>query len=486
MEQPYQHIFRIKESLLPVIVAILLVSCSKNAPDNGGGTGGGGGTVNNQITAFSVTKPDGTALEPSEYSVAILQDSVKVVIPPLVYQNGLKATVATNGSTVSPASGSVVDFTNPVNYTVTASNGSTKNYKVEVNYAKPRNIVFVGAGNNFYAIDAVTGAQVWKYAGTGSFAYSSATYQKNVVYVGSIDSYVYAFNASNGRLLWRFLAGNTGVESDAVIADSTVYVGSNDDKLYAINAITGQERWSFTTGSNVSSSPKISNGVVYFGSSDGKFYALNATTGQLIWQYQTGGMINQSGACLSNGVLYFGSRDGYLHAINASNGSLRWKFGTGIISFEQSSPTISNGVVYIGGWYQMGNNSVKGSLYAVDAATGNLVWERLPNTGFSSSPFVSNGRVMITGDDLKISVLETATGNTLWQKTILANSASPVEANGIIYVGGGGTGYIYALNPQTGAEVWKFPIASSLMTSSPIVIDISGSAEYPGDSGGED
>lgn len=481
MRQRFLYARRVRDLMIMICLAGGFQACSKKAP--GGGPGDGGTASNKEIISFNLARADGTPLEPAEYSVNITADSVHIIIPPLVYQNRLKATLTTTGISVTPASGTVLDFTNPVSYTVTATNGSTKTYRADVDYARPKNVLFIGAGNSFYALDAATGALRWKYAGTGSFAYSSATYQKNVIYVGSIDSYVYAFNASNSRLLWRFQAGTTGVESDAVIADSTVYVGCNDDILYALNAVTGQPRWSFTTGANISSSPKVANGIVYFGSSDSKFYALNAATGQLIWQYQAGAMINQSGASLADGVLYFGSRDGYMHSLNASNGSLRWKFGTGIISFEQSSPTVDNGVVYIGGWYNIGNFNIRGSFYAVDAATGNLVWEKLNNTGFSSSPFVSNGRVMITGDDLKISVLETGTGNILWQKTILPNSSSPVEANGIIYVGGGGSGFIYALNPSNGAEIWKFPIGGSLMTSSPLVIDLSGVVEYPGDSG---
>lgn len=56
-----------------------------------------------------------------------------------------------------------------------------------------------------------------------------------------------------------------------------------------------------------------------------------------------------------------------------------------------------------------------------------------------------DGRFYITGDDRNISVLNAGDGSVLWQKTIYANGASPVEAHGIVYVGGSGTGYIYAL-----------------------------------------
>jgi eukaryotic-like serine/threonine-protein kinase len=438
-----------------------------------------------EITSFSVTKADGSAFELSELSVTINTDSIQIVLPPLSDRSGIKASFGFKGKSVVPANGSVQDFSSPVTYTVTADNGSTKQYIAVADYPKVKSFLYIGAGNNFYALDAATGMLKWSYTGGGSFVYSSATYKEGVIYVGCIDNYIYAFNAINGRLLWKYLAASTGVESDAVVSGRTVYVGTNDDKMLAIDAVTGLLKWSFQTGGNISSSPKIANDRVYFGSSDSKFYCVEANNGQLVWTYQTGGMINQSGASLVNGKLYFGSRDGYLHCINASNGTLNWKFGTGVISFEQSSPTVDNNIVYIGGWYNVPGFNIKGSIYAVNASTGILIWEQLANTGFSSSPFINNNRLFISGDDNKISALQASNGNILWQKTILPNSSSPVEADGTVYVGGGGTGYIYALDASTGNEKWKFPIPGALMTSSPVLIRVSGQIEYPGDSGEE-
>lgn len=475
--------FKIKQKFsdgISILFTLIFFSaCSKPSSD----TAVNMPSTDKQITAFTLTRPDGSVFDPQEFAVTINPDSVKIILPPLINLNSLKATFQYSGKSVTPASGTVQDFSAPVTYTVTAQNGTTKQYTIDAGYAKPVSVVFIGAGNKFYALNAENGSLRWSFTGGGSFGYSSVTYKNNVVYVGCTDSYVYAFNATNGRQLWQFKAGNTGVESDAVIEDSTVYVGCNDDQLFALNAVTGLPRWSFMTGRNISSSPKIANGKVYFGSSDGKFYALQANTGQLVWSYQTGAMINQSGASLVNGILYFGSRDGYLYSLDASTGNLKWRFGNGNVSFEQSSPTVYNGAVYIGGWYNVPGFNVKGSVYAVNATTGNPIWEKLPNTGFSSSPFVANNRLYITGDDLKISVLDITTGNTLWQKTILPNSSSPVEANGIVYVGGSGTGFIYALNAATGNEVWKFPVAGAVQVSSPVVITLSGDVNYPGDSG---
>jgi outer membrane protein assembly factor BamB len=226
--------------------------------------------------------------------------------------------------------------------------------------------------------------------------------------------------------------------------------------------------WRFQTGGNVSGSPTGANGVVYFGSSDNKLYALY-TTGTLRWYYQTGAMINQSAPYLVNGVVYVGSRDNYLHAVNASDGTMIWKYSTNGISLEQSSPTVANGLVYIGSWYNVPSYTIKGSLYAVNTS-GVLVWEKLINTGISSSPCVANGNVYITGDDTKIYALNAVNGASLWEKVIVPNGASPAVGLKTVYVGGGGTGYFYALETTTGTEIWRFPTPNGLMTSRPLII----------------
>ncbi|HWJ28825.1 MAG TPA: PQQ-binding-like beta-propeller repeat protein, partial [Flavisolibacter sp.] len=140
------------------------------------------------------------------------------------------------------------------------------------------------------------------------------------------------------------------------------------------------------------------------------------------------------------------------------------------------------GIVYIGAWYDINGFTRKGSLLEVNANTGQLVWEKLNNTGISSSPTVTEGRLFITADDNYLHALDATTGAEIWSKLIAANSASPAVSNGIVYVGGGGTWHIYAFDAATGNEKWQFP-TTGLMTSCPLIVTASGTADYAGNSG---
>ena len=99
-----------------------------------------------------------------------------------------------------------------------------------------------------------------------------------VVYVGSYDDNVYALNASTGALLWKYTTGYD-VESSPAVANGVVYVGSVDHKVYALDASTGTKLGSYRAGDSVDSSPVVVNGLVYVGSEDGNVYAFGLPKG---------------------------------------------------------------------------------------------------------------------------------------------------------------------------------------------------------------
>ena len=64
--------------------------------------------------------------------------------------------------------------------------------------------------------------------------------------------------------------------------------------------------------------------------------------------YPTGGGV-ESSPSVANGVVYVGSYDHNLYAFNASSGALLWTYTTGS-DIVYSSPAVVNGMIYIGSW----------------------------------------------------------------------------------------------------------------------------------------
>jgi outer membrane protein assembly factor BamB len=216
-----------------------------------------------------------------------------------------------------------------------------------------------------YALDATTGAERWKYK-TGSPVDSSPAVSDNTVYIGTkayvgiddagdvhVDGYVCALDAITGAEKWKYMAGRIYWDwsSPAVYRDA-VYICA-DDCVYALDAITGENEWKYRTGDNISSSPAVCSGTVYIGSQDRYVYALDATAGEVEWKYKTGGSI-YSTPVISGETVYIVSTDGYLHALDAITGKKKGKY---IVDFwawtqyrlfsKRSSPAVSENTIYI-------------------------------------------------------------------------------------------------------------------------------------------
>ena len=341
---------------------------------------------------------------------------------------------------------------------------------------KLKDRVYIGSSDgSFYALNSTNGKLVWKYTAK-DFSYSAPIVVDETVYAGSTDGNMYAFDAVSGRVKWTFFTDSVGIESSPAVSDGIIYFGSNDNFFYALNASTGKLIWKMGTSQNVSSSPVISNNKVYFGSSDGIMYALSAKNGNLIWSYQTGSMIGASSPALSNGTVFIGNRDGHLYALNSENGHLKWKYSANGISLEQSSPVVANGMVYVGGWYNVNDFNVAGSLLAIDEVTGQLKWESLRGLGIGGTPSVSGELLYVSADGGYFYALNSSTGAKLWSKYIFPNGSGAAIADGSVVVGAGGYREIHAYDAKTGAIKWKNSDMSGngLSISTPCIIDSRG------------
>lgn len=141
-------------------------------------------------------------------------------------------------------------------------------------------------------------------------------------------------------------------------------------------------RWSVDLGAKVSY-PLITGGAVYATTSDGSgshLHALDAKTGKPLWPPIALGGRFFAAAAYDAGVLFVLQSDGLLTAIHAKDGTKVWaQQMTGQYSFS-SPPTAGGGRVFLGG------SGGGGTMYAVDQASGKILWMSPVMNGDSSSP----------------------------------------------------------------------------------------------------
>jgi outer membrane protein assembly factor BamB len=426
------------------------------------------------VSTFGLKKPDSTAFRPTDVNTIIGSDTIQVFVPGQTNLTKLIPVISIKAKAITPGNEIIQNFSKPVKYTVRAQDGSIKVYTVVVKLSPLKNVVFVGSNNkSFYAIDAIDGSKIWSYTGTKNFCYSSPAFYNNIVYAAA-DNTMYAFDGPTGKLKWVYNATNK-ITAAPVYNNGIIYFGSYDHHFYGLDAATGAVKLNITEPDDINTTAAILNGIAYISSSTGSVYAINLSTASSRKIFQTGGAVFGSSPTIANNTLYIGSDDNNLYALSPGNGQIKWKFATEGASAGFTHPTIVNGVAYFGTAQSMNTTSaILGSLYAIDATTGALIWKKLPNKGFYSSPIVLGNIVYSTCFDSYMYALNAKTGDMIWKSLIFPNSnTTPTVAEGVLFVGGG-TGNLYALNAGTGATKWTFPMPANTFTSAPCVIGNTG------------
>ncbi len=142
-----------------------------------------------------------------------------------------------------------------------------------------------------------------------------------------------------------------------------------------------------------------------------------------------------------DGVVYVGTWAGVLHALDAATGEEIWRFNARELAGEESAwikrgvgirsgLNVSDGRVYFG--------DSAGYLMAVDAADGELLWrhrlENHPHTRISATPKIHEGRIYVGVSSLEESAIR----------------VNP------LYDGYTFRGSVVCLDQATGAEIWRF------------------------------
>ena len=270
---------------------------------------------------------------------------------------------------------------------------------------------------------------------------------KDRVYFGSSNKNVYAIDARTGAEIWKYRTDGFVLLSSPVEWNGRIYVGSYDRNLYCLEAETGRLVWKYQTQGELACLPFISKGVVFFGSRDENLYAVNADDGSLKWKFKTMDQI-VAATCVHDGKVFVGSFDRNMYCIDEESGRLMWKHETQGEIFNANPPAVKDGIVYFG--------SFDSILRAVDISTGRLVWKRqLGQYGLDECPVLHGDRMYIGTRDGYMACL-TMEGKPVWKFRVSAESDITCATiyKERLYAGSGDFN-MYCISPE-GRMLWKF------------------------------
>ena len=222
-----------------------------------------------------------------------------------------------------------------------------------------------------------------------------------------------------------------------------------------------QLQWTYQTGGNISSQPIAANGQVYWGAWDGNEYATDLT-GKLHWFASIGGQtqncdtpsffgVGSTATVASvsiNGipteVVFVGGKDpklnvASLYALDAATGAIIWEtpLSSSFGSFSWSSPVLYNGSIYMGLSSVNDCPLVRGALIQMDASTG-----AIQNTFFTVPDGCVGGSIWSTpAIDETTGIVYITTGNNNYHDNpcltteIYAQSMIALNASDLSYVG---------------------------------------------------
>jgi polyvinyl alcohol dehydrogenase (cytochrome) len=228
-----------------------------------------------------------------------------------------------------------------------------------------------------------------------------------VLSVPIVVSPALAGSATSTFVNWRaYLLGSSHTSDNSAAVSITPATVPGLTRVWhwmpAAPTMTGQP------GPTLFASPSVFNGHVYIGANTGVFYALSESTGQVIWKRFLGFVTHKT--CGARGLIstatvatdpvtgtltvYVAGADGYLYALNAATGAVVWRSVVALPSstvndyYNWSSPTVINGRVYIGVSSQCDSPLVAGGLKAYNQSTGALIHFFKTNPGGTTGPSI--------------------------------------------------------------------------------------------------
>lgn len=301
---------------------------------------------------------------------------------------------------------------------------------------------------------------------------------KGKLYTSSAGGKLTAYNAETGDFLWEFGEGNYGWAPQPVVSeDSIVFYmeKSIPTYLYAVDAINGNQIWEAPIGFQVGFSDEIlvtvdeDNDVVYvleYSGYEGKLFAINKQDGEVDWYLSKAitDTLDFRGqhVLLKDNVIYSRAEVGedysareYIIRINASTQEFEFKYNRPEPEdyYDIKQYTICNDKLIIGYDYQYEPVKI---LAAYNLSSSDTIWQKQFSEITGTIACNTTKNIIYVPTDPYLYALDLETGEEIWKYTGYSSIYNPSVANNIVYFISDNN--LYALNEDTGEKIFQYDL----------------------------
>ncbi|MEW6126931.1 MAG: PQQ-binding-like beta-propeller repeat protein [Acidobacteriota bacterium] len=266
------------------------------------------------------------------------------------------------------------------------------------------------------------------------------------------------------KKIWQYLDDTTTLAPS--VDEARIYLPLAQGRVICLDRASGSRVWMDEVGGQVSASVAIGESAVFIatrkfaddGSEAGAaLRAVDKLTGLTLWARDYPRPFTSSFA-ISGKRLYAGNADGSLYALSADDGAIIWQAKTSDVI--RSRPLVFESVIYFG--------SDDGALRGVEMDNGHEVFKFQSKGKIACTPVIDEKYLYLGSGDGQVYALERLTGKLKWQtRTGAGIETSPVLIGDQVLVASFDN-FIYAIAKTTGNKIWKRRFENRL-TATPIV-----------------
>ncbi|MGZ5292725.1 MAG: outer membrane protein assembly factor BamB family protein [Actinomycetota bacterium] len=286
---------------------------------------------------------------------------------------------------------------------------------------------------------------------------------------GPVDSHLAAIDIATQEPLWKPVALDAVSDTGVTATDGVAYAATEAGSVYAVDLRTGDATWTADAGEAVDTPLIVTDGLVIAvtrATSDepSSVVALDVSDGSETWRWNSDTPVYRlSAASADDAHVYVGLSDqnGTLRALDLGTGSLAWTARMNAAVNLVSAPAATGDAVYA--------LDFRGQLYRFDPATGTRDWDfALNELVLRSGPVVVGDHVVFGTTSGHLVAVEAGSGDLVWQ----AESASgqlrsiAVTPDRLVAVRGGEDAGLIAFDTDPAGALVRVP--------SPTVLDPGG------------